>query len=134
LGRLASASEVAGGHAKKCFKIGRPYALFKMVRYVLLRPLRLEQDVSWSNILVLPFYLLLLFDFSWARSTLAFGHLGSLALEHLGKCNKNYKNLESANFLIPILNSNFLKIKLSLSPQFHVISVGLYQYISDLFL
>jgi hypothetical protein len=50
LGRLAPASEVAGGHAIKCFKIGRPCAaLFKMVRYVLLRPLRLELDISWSN-------------------------------------------------------------------------------------
>jgi hypothetical protein len=31
------------------------YALFKMVRYVLLRPLRPELDISWSNFLVLPF-------------------------------------------------------------------------------
>jgi hypothetical protein len=35
-----------------------------MVSYVLLRPLRPELDVSWSNIIVLPFYLLLLFYFS----------------------------------------------------------------------
>jgi hypothetical protein len=30
------------------------HALFKIVRYVHLRPLRPELDVSWSNILVLP--------------------------------------------------------------------------------
>jgi hypothetical protein len=39
------------------------HALFKMVRYVHLRPLRPELDVSWNSILVLPFYLLLLFYF-----------------------------------------------------------------------
>jgi hypothetical protein len=31
------------------------HALFKMVRYVIMRPLRPELDVSWSNINVLPF-------------------------------------------------------------------------------
>jgi hypothetical protein len=31
------------------------HALFKMVRYVLLHPLRPELVVSWSNIIVLPF-------------------------------------------------------------------------------
>jgi hypothetical protein len=31
--------------------------LFKMVRYVLLRPLRPELDVSWDNILVLSTFI-----------------------------------------------------------------------------
>jgi hypothetical protein len=53
LGRIAPASEVAGGHAIKCIKIA-DHALFKMVRYVLLRPLRPELDVSWSNFHGLP--------------------------------------------------------------------------------
>jgi hypothetical protein len=43
LGRLALASEVSGGHIIP-FKKLADHALFKIVRYVLLRPLRPELD------------------------------------------------------------------------------------------
>jgi hypothetical protein len=42
-GRLAQASEVAGGHT--ILKLA-DHSLFKMVRYVLLRPLRPELDIQ----------------------------------------------------------------------------------------
>jgi hypothetical protein len=50
-----SSSDLRGGrrtYLSYHFRIGRPYALFKMVRYVLLRPLRPEldgQDVEASS-------------------------------------------------------------------------------------
>jgi hypothetical protein len=55
LGRLAPASEVAGSEdmLKNALKLA-DHALFKMVRYILLQPLRPELDVSWSNFHGLP--------------------------------------------------------------------------------
>jgi hypothetical protein len=58
LGQLAPASEVAGGHAIKCFKIGRP-CICPFENGKVCPPATSEagarRHVSWSNILVLPF-------------------------------------------------------------------------------
>jgi hypothetical protein len=64
-GRLAPASKVAGGHTLSFFKLA-DHALFKIVWYVLLRPLMPELDGQPSSAnfsdsctkLVTPIYLL----------------------------------------------------------------------------